>query len=441
MLNTYLFYGLMFAVVGVPFYFQNRMQDFAKDHSSLPAINSLTAKLSAFVILSLYAMSFLSFQIKNAAYSKVGFCACIFSFFLLYSFRGKIIHQIRDIPASPKERFQKSFRSLLAMSLLYAIYFFTVQFLIPHTGTLPALAVAMIFITYSTPLFVRVWMPTQKMHASPIKQEIMGTFAAAGNPVHEVFLIDSDRFKSYNALVCGPKHGLGPFKRSVFITRNLFEVLEPEEIKAVMCHEASHFKLNHVFKRGCMSIFAIFVALFFAFLPISFISILMKVSVDQNYGILIISTLATVIVQLNFIFRVIRKQEFEADLEAIALGSTPSSLISALEKITDKNDMSKKKSDWISNFMFGNAHPDTEERVEAIRTGRIPASANILPPWKFSVSYASMVLVLGGFAAMEFRDHSPKGNREVASLSDSLNGQKLPTDDNTFNRNAHDTEK
>ena len=152
MLNTYFFYGLMFVVVGVPFYFQNRLQDIPKDQEAIPFINSLTAKLSAFIIIALYTMSFLSFQLKNSGYSKVGFCSCIFSFFLLYAFRGKIISQIREIPANPKERFQRSLRSLLAMSLLYGIYFSLVQFLIPHTGILPAVVIAIIFITYSAPL-------------------------------------------------------------------------------------------------------------------------------------------------------------------------------------------------------------------------------------------------------------------------------------------------
>ena len=54
----------MFLVVGVPFYFQSRVQEMEKNVETLPAINSLSAKLSAFVILALYSMSFISFQIK-----------------------------------------------------------------------------------------------------------------------------------------------------------------------------------------------------------------------------------------------------------------------------------------------------------------------------------------------------------------------------------------
>ena len=431
----------MFVVVGVPFHFQNRTQDITKEHASLPTINSLTAKLSALIIVALYSMSFLSFQLKNASYSKVGFCSCIFSFFLLYAFRGKIISQIREIPANPKERFQRSFRTLLAMSLLYGVYFSIVQYLIPHIGTLPALVVAMIFIIYSTPLFIRVWMPSQKMHASTMKEEIMEIFASAKNPVHGVYLIDSDRFKSYNALVCGPKYGFGPLRRTLFVTRNLFEALEPEEIKAVICHEAAHFKLHHVFKRSCMSIAGMIVSLFCVFLPVAFISYLMKTSVDKNYGLLIISTMATMIVQFSFIFRVIRKQEFEADLEALNLGTTASALSAALEKITDKNGGSRKKEDWISRFMFGNAHPHLEERLQAIGAGRPPENSRIMPAWKYTVAYASFVIALGTFTAFEFNPRNPGSiNREVASTN-STNGQILPTEDNKFERKREATEK
>ncbi len=425
MLNTFSFYALMLLVVGVPFYFQERVRSFAKTTDSLSLINSLSAKLSAFIILSLYVMSFLSFQAKNAAYSKVGFCSCIFSFFLLYSFRGKVISQIRDIPANPKERFQRSLRSLGAMSLIYGIYFATVHYLIPVAGTLPAIGVALIFITYSAPLFVRVWMPTQRMHPSEMKSEIMQVFANANNPVHEVYLIDTDRFKSYNALVCGPKFGFGDFKRSVFITKNLFEIMEPEEIKAVMCHEAAHFKLHHIFKRACMSMVAMIVAMLFVAIPITFISVLFKLSVDKNFGFLICTTVATIVVQLTFLFRVIRKQEFEADLEALNIGATTASISSALEKITVLNGGSRKKEDWISRFMSGSAHPSLEERLNAIQTRILPESSKILPPWKYTVSYASVVLVLGTLTLFNF--DSNRANRTVASVTTDHSGQILPT--------------
>jgi len=432
----------MFVVVGVPFYFQNRLQDIPKDQEAIPFINSLTAKLSAFIIIALYTMSFLSFQLKNSGYSKVGFCSCIFSFFLLYAFRGKIISQIREIPANPKERFQRSLRSLLAMSLLYGIYFSLVQFLIPHTGILPAVVIAIIFITYSAPLFVRIWMPSQKMHNSTIKQEIMQIFESANNPVHEVFLIDTDRFKSYNALVCGPKYGFGPFKRSVFVTKNLFEVLEPEEIRAVICHEAAHFKLHHVFKRGCMSVVGMLVSLFCVFLPITFISTLMRMPIDKNYAFLIISTLATIVIQFIFMFRVIRKQEFEADLEAINIGSTAEALSTALTKITDKNGGSRKKADWISRFMFGSAHPHLEERLLAVSTNKIPEDSNVLPAWKYTVSYASIVIALGAFAIMDFDGKKQIiSNREVASVTSAKTGQILPTVDNKFERSQKNAER
>jgi len=426
MLNTIFFFALMAAVTGVPFYFNYRFQNTPKEQRNTSAINSLAAKLSVFVIFSLYAMSFLAIEIRSNGYSKIGFCSCILSFFLLYSFRGKMIHEVREIPANPKERFQRSFRTVIAMGLLYGIYFATVQLLIPHTGIFPAVAAALIFITYSTPLFVRVWMPTQKMHESSIKSDILAVFKSAGSPIHEIYLLDTDRFKSYNALVCGPKYGFGPFRRSLFVTKNLFEVLEPEEIHAVVCHEASHFKLHHVAKRGAMSLVGLLVGMITVILPMGFISILCNVALYKSFGFAVFTTLACLTVQMNFLYRVIRKQEFEADIEALNLGASAAALTSALEKITEKNGMSRVKEDQLSRFMFGHAHPSTEERIAAIQEGKLPSDSKIFPTWKWNAAYASFIFVLGTFALMSL---------------DSSTRQRLPASENTLNAQEAKSEK
>ena len=429
MLNTYFFYALLFAVVGVPFYFHYRMQNFGDQKPEISFINSLSGKLSAFLLVALYLMSFITVSNQKDSHLKIGYCACALSFFLLFSFRSKVIHQVREIQADSKEKLIKSFRSLLSFVILYGIYFSVVEFLIPRTGTIPAVAVAMIFITYATPLFVRIWMPSQKMFPSEMKDEIKQIFSNAKNPVSEVFLINTDRFKSYNALVCGPKYGFGPFKRSAFITRNLFEILEPEEIKAVICHEAAHFKLHHIFKRGLMSILGIGIALVTVFLPITFISILTSATANIQMGLIYLSGLATIFIQFSFIFRVIRKQEFEADLEALNLGATAPAMSSALEKVTIQNGGSRKKEDWFSRFMFGSGHPSLEERIQAIAERKLPESSNIIPAWKYTVSYASFVIALGALTAITY---TPKTNtnREVASVKDSIAGQILPTSNN-----------
>jgi len=429
MLNTYFFYALLFAVVGVPFYFHYRIQNLGNQKPEISFINSLSGKLSAFLLVALYLMSFITVNSRKDSHLKIGYCACVLSFFLLFSFRSKVIHQIREIKVDSKEKFIKSFRTLFSFVLLYGIYFSVVEFLIPRTGTLPAVAVAMIFITYSTPLFVRIWMPTQKMFPSEMKDEIKQIFANANNPVSEVYLINTDRFKTYNALVCGPKYGVGPFKRSAFITRNLFEVLEPEEIKAVICHEAAHFKLHHIFKRGLMSLLGIGISVVTVFLPVAFISILTSANSSTQMGLMYLSGLATVFVQFSFIFRVIRKQEFEADLEALNLGATPAAMSSALEKVTIQNGASRKKEDWFSRFMFGSGHPSLEERIQAIVERKLPENSKIIPAWKYTVSYASFVVALGTLTAFTYTPKS-KTNREVASVNEATTGQILPTPNN-----------
>ena len=69
--------------------------------------------------------------------------------------------------------------------------------------------------------------------------------------------------------------------------------------------------------------------------------------------------------------------------------------------ITQKNGMPRTKEDGVSRFMFGNAHPSTEERVTAIMSRGVPDDAKILPPWRFTAVYGSIVLALGVFAIIE----------------------------------------
>jgi len=442
MLNTILFYAVMLLVVGVPFYFQYQIQNsltqFTTPAEATPKINSLTAKLSLFLIAALYFMSFLALEIKNSAYSKVGFGSCFLSIFLLYSFRGKLIHKIREVPADHMEQFRRSLRTFIALGGLYGIYFATVHFLIPFTGTLPAIAAALLFIIYSTPIFVRIWMPTQKMHPSPLKEDIFAVFKLADSRIHQIYLIDTDRFKSYNALVCGPKYGFGPFQRSLFITQNLFEVLEPEEIMAVVCHEASHFKLHHVAKRGLMSFVGLLIGMFAVTLPAGFLGIIVNTPLYDHFALTSITVLGCIAVQMFFLQRVVRKQEFEADFEALNLGAAPHSLISALEKITFKNGSPRVKEDTLSRLMLGHAHPSTEERVNALQSRQLPSDSKVLPDLKWCVGYASVVVMLGAFAMIRF---DSKVNRQIASIETENTRQKLPPSNNTLNERGSETER
>lgn len=88
MLNTTFYYILMFAVVGVPFYFHHRASKLQlegvratdADAEIATRINGITARLTVFIIASLYLMSFIAINLKNTTFQEFGYFASLFHF-------------------------------------------------------------------------------------------------------------------------------------------------------------------------------------------------------------------------------------------------------------------------------------------------------------------------------------------------------------------------
>ena len=350
MFNQLLFYALLFAVTGAPFYFQARAH-------TLIEINRLSARLSALILGSLFFMNFFTgMTSKTSSENLLSFGACFFSFYLLYAFRAKKIAAIREIQTTPQENFKKSFRSLLALVTTYGLYYSVYRGLLPVLGIIPSVILAIASLVYATPLLVRMWLPTQKASASALKDALFSVFQQAKCPIYEIYWVNTTRSKIFNAFVCGPKYGFFSLKRSLFLTQNLLDILSPEEMVAVASHEAAHFKQHHVFKRAMAGFFlmlasALVVSTFFALI--------------KTHSLLS-SVFLCLIVQLVGMGRVIRAQEFEADRVALQLGATPQALKSALEKITLQNGGSRQKNDFLTRFMSGHFHPALVERLDAI---------------------------------------------------------------------------
>ena len=109
-----------------------------------------------------------------------------------------------------------------------------------------------------------------------------------------------------------------------------------------------------------------------------------------------------------------RKQEFEADQEAVQIGCHPGALIQALEKITKLNRSSRKKPEGILKYISFNTHPGIDERIEALVRGKVPADANLVPSWQMGLSYASFVVLA---ATLAFAYQSGKLGEKAAQRS------------------------
>lgn len=412
MLNTYLNLGILAVLVAIPFYFQIWIR--SRKTWVISEVNAKTARLSCLNLGLLFLSSFLASHEKQNQPSLIVFGASIFSFLLLFSFRTKVIQHIRKIEVTSKEQFIRSLRSFGgffgSMGLYYLIVFELGRFI----GTLPAVAIATLVVIGTAPLMVRILFSCHRMHPSPLKDEIFSIFQKAGVKLGEIYLMDTDKFKMSNALVCGSKYGFGPMKRSLFLTQNLFHTLDEDELRAVLCHEASHFQLHHIAKRGLSAFLALLAAFIFVMFPIGMIAVTIQ-SKEWISALSILSLIINLIFQFIFIFRVIRKQEYEADLNAVKLGATPQALIGALEKITQFNGGHDRNEDWITRHVMGNAHPSLEERRDALLTQQIPKSARILPEPRFIASYAVIVLVIGTWFVNANKDSILEPNREIAS--------------------------
>ena len=393
MLNTIFTFLLLATTTAIPFYFQYWVKSANRE---VDQIQAMSARCTGGILVHLFLFSFISSPSSEHSLhtnGMIGFGACIFSIFLLFHFRSKTIHEIRKVTVDPRARFIHSVRNFLALAASYGIYFTVAHLLSPLTGTLPSIVIGITALFYLSPFIVRIWFSSTPMYPSELKDEIVQIFADAGVNIRRVYLMDTDKVKLSNAMVCGPKYGFGPFSRSLFITQNLFEVLEHDELRAVICHEASHFKLHHLIKRGAASFSAFLLGIVVVGFPVSLLSTLLFTKGAATSSMVLMVVL-NIFFQFSFLFRVIRKQEFEADIEAVNLGADPAKLISALEKITRFNGGTEKKQDSLTRVFLGSGHPSVSERKEAILHGAVPESASIFPQKKWVLSY------VGGVAAL-----------------------------------------
>jgi Zn-dependent protease with chaperone function len=384
----------MMALMAVPFYFQKWVK--TNPHLRSLEINARCSRLTL-VILGLMFFSLFTESGTTAAYlvRHSAFIASIFSFGLLYWFRGQATTSARQVQVSSRDHFERSVRSIGALLFSYGAYLLCVRTLTPFITSLPAVIVGLVVVVSLSPIMARILFEAHRMEESALKDELAAVFKQAKIPMGEIYLMNTDRFKLSNAMVCGSRFGFGPLKRSLFLTKNLFEVLEPAEVKAVVAHEASHFQLNHIPKRMAYAFAAMIISAVMVVTPLTFfVTAFTSHSFRWHSSSTAFYIVASIAIQLVLIHRVIRRQEFEADLHAVVLGAHPEALISALEKITLQNSGTLETADSLTRLLNNSAHPTFFERREALRTNIIPSSAAIFPPLKWVAPYAIVLMVM-----------------------------------------------
>jgi len=278
----------------------------------------------------------------------------------------------------------------------------------------PLCVLLLLFVPTFRDYLFRLTHSTSILSDSPLKLEFQAIFKRAGVTLREIYLINSSTNNpSSTAMVAG---------RSLFLTLDLFSKLNESELKAVVCHEASHLRLRHPWKRTIAAIGSTLLAFFWFYFPLS-----INHFSDMRIIFYVIPLIA--LVQNSILSRIARRQEIEADLGALDLGATDIDLISALQKLSP---YPRAKKNWSSRQIFGNTHPSVEDRVWAILNRKV-ADNFYFNHKKYAYAYSVLVF---GYAFTQAQKLNLNLNRYPAS---DLNAQAniAHLEPNSTLRNVH----
>jgi len=257
----------------------------------------------------------------------------------------------------------------LVLSLIIGLPFLAlVLWLMGHAGDYWWLSVWGVWMTFNLfmlwayPSFIAPWFNKfQPLEDNELKQRIEALLQRNGFSSEGVFVMDGSKRTGHgNAYFTG----LGNKKRIVFFD-TLLEMLDAEEVEAVLAHEIGHFKHKHLLKR----------LILMAVLTLAGLALLgwlmqqtwfytgLGVSTPSTYMALLLFMLAAPI--FTFFLHPLmawfsRKDEFEADNFA-AQQANPATLIRALVKLYEDNASTLTPDPLHSAFY--DSHPPAPVRI------------------------------------------------------------------------------
>ena len=289
------------------------------------------------------------------------FCFSIFSFAFLYHDSGQTLPWPSPTPAPSRAPTPPSNRIALGklgfLAIIFGISLFLTQF--------PYFSLVILFTyPYFTPHLIRLQYRSAVMIESELKQNLKAIFEKANTKLDEIFILDTEGTKrTPNAMMA---------KNTLFITLDLIKTLNESELEAVVCHEASHLKEKHLWKRLFCSLSLFLLVIFWFVLPTSLIFF-------KTPEIILLSMGLAFAVHSGLTQKIIFRQELEADLGAISLGAKKETLLSALYKLSSVKLISEQAphwtSSWISRIFSGASHPNLAERELNIQSGALPKTA------------------------------------------------------------------
>ncbi len=213
-----------------------------------------------------------------------------------------------------------------------------------------------------TPFYLKRTLPTEMLEKGEARELLETCFRPEQHPVLDFWVIQSDLTQKYDSIVmvAGIFHSkfTPQFLRpGLFISRAVINKLEPRELHAVICHEASHIVLKHLKNRVLLTCGLIFgISFLMSALLWAFSIFIHAQSVQPILGVA--GSFVAFFGTLKVLSHQSRSQEWEADFHAvIKLGADPSALAAALRKMENPN---------TGHLIQQITHPATEARISLL---------------------------------------------------------------------------
>jgi STE24 endopeptidase len=232
-----------------------------------------------------------------------------------------------------------------------------------------------LFMMYISPYLIEpLFNKFTPLEGHELEDRIRDLMDRAGIRVSRVFKIDASRRSRHtNAYFSG----IGKVKRIVLYD-TLLDLMDDNEVLAVLAHEAGHWKKKHVLKMiSVTETMALAVAyISFRLLKIDFLSGIFNIQGASFFAKIVV---------LGFIFSIVsfpvtpvfsyfsRKHENEADRFAVDLTSTPEWLATALTKLSKDNLSNLHPHPLYAKIYY--SHPPVVERVRGLRSRLEPGNS------------------------------------------------------------------
>lgn len=314
--------------------------------------------------------------------------------------------RMMNLPLTWAEMIKRSLRANFFMLLMYALYIGiiilpqSIEFdspLLRLAALLLGIVAGLFSLKLFSPILFSLAHNTVRLEDPEIVGPIQARLREAGLPELRVDVIPLKSYKVANAFVVGLARAPGPFRGRIGISDSLIQDFTKPEIDAIVAHEISHFRQNHIARRMWIPLIAfalLFVGLIFAmrFHPWPNLAL---VTIPPEITVYFYSFLGIVLWFTNFFYitrRLVRSQELDADWLALHhFRLDPDLYFSTLDKLTRYSGESTKKRNPMNFMSPAAAHPTTEERRDLVT--RHPPTTK--PPFERAAMW-SLGRLLGG---------------------------------------------